>query len=65
VEGATVGPKERERRLAYQQVDRSHRGVAVRRRRPSPRTIVEEAVLVLSLAFICAGVVLAVLMFLP
>ena len=63
VEGATVGPKERERRLAKQRVDRSHRGVVVRHRRPLPWTLGEKDVLVLSLAFIFAGVVLAVVMF--
>jgi hypothetical protein len=64
VEGATVGPKERERRLAKQRVDRSHRGVVVvRHRRPPPWTRGEMDVLVLSLAFIFAGVVLAILLF--
>jgi hypothetical protein len=58
-----VGPKERERRLAKQRVDRSHRGVVVRHRRPPPWTLGEKDVLVLSLAFIFAGVVLAVVMF--
>jgi hypothetical protein len=59
-----VGPKERERRLAYQRVDRSHRGVVVGQRRPPPWTMGEKAVLVLSLAFICAAIVLAIVMFL-
>jgi hypothetical protein len=69
VEGGNhVGPKERERRLARQRVDRSHRGVVVRgvvvrQRRPPPWTLGEKAVLVLSLAFIFAGVVLAILLF--
>ena len=63
VEGATVGPKERERRLAKQRVDRSHRGVVVRDRRPPPWTIGEKAVLVLSLAFSFAGTALAVVLF--
>jgi hypothetical protein len=66
VEGVNnVRPMERERRLAEQRVDRSHRstGGRRRRRRPPPWTIGEKAVLVLSLAFIFAGVVLAVVMF--
>jgi hypothetical protein len=59
-----VGPKERERRLAKQRVDRSHRGVVVvRHRRPPPWTLGEKAVLVLSLAFSFAGTALAVVMF--
>ncbi len=62
-EGATVRPQERERRLTKQRVDRSHRGVAVRQFRPPPWTIGEKAVLVLSLAFIFAGEILAVVMF--
>jgi hypothetical protein len=62
-EGATVRPQERERRLTKQRVDRSHRRVAVRQRHPRPWTLGEKAVLVLSLAFILAGVVLAVVMF--
>jgi hypothetical protein len=61
-----VGPKGRERRLAIHLVDRSHRGVVVvRRRRPPPWTMGEKAVLVLSLAFILAGMVLAVVIFVP
>ena len=65
MEGGSVGPKERERRLAKQRVDRSHRstGGRRRRRRPLPLTIGEKDALVLSLAFIFAGVVLAVVMF--
>jgi hypothetical protein len=59
-----VGPKERERRLAKHLVDRSHRGVSVRRRRHPPWTLGEKDVLVLSLAFIFAAMVLAVVMFL-
>jgi hypothetical protein len=59
-----MGPKERERRLACQRVDRSHRGVVVRQRRPPPWTMGEKAVLVLSLAFISAAIVLAIVMFL-
>jgi hypothetical protein len=65
VEGVSVSPKERERRLAYQRVDRSHRrtgGRDRRRRPPPPWTIGEDAVLVLSLAFIFAGVVLSVVL---
>jgi hypothetical protein len=66
VEGASVGPKERERRLAKQRVvDRSHRrrGGRHRRRRPAPWTLGEKGVLVLSVAFIFAGVVLVVVLF--
>ena len=65
VEGATVGPKERERRLAKHPVDRSHRrrGVVVRRRRLPPWTLGEKAALVMSLAFIFAGMVLAAVVF--
>jgi hypothetical protein len=65
VEGVNnVSPKERERRLAKQRIDRSHRstGGRRRRRRPLPWTLGEKAVLVLCLAFIFAGVVLAVVM---
>jgi hypothetical protein len=70
VEGGNhVGPKERERRLARQRVDRSHRGVVVRgvvvRRRPPLWTLGEKAVLVLSLALIFAAVALALVMLLP
>ena len=64
-EGVSVGPKERERRLAKQRVDRSHRGVVVRQCRPPPWTMGEKDVLVLSLAFIFAGIGLAILLFLP
>ena len=65
MEGVSVGPKERERRLAKQRVDRSHRTRGNRRvHRRTPWTRGEKAVLVLSLAFIFAGVVLAVVMFL-
>ena len=59
-----MSPKERERRLAKQRVDRSHRGVVVRQRRSTPWTRGEQAVLVLSLAFIFAAVVLAAVLFL-
>ena len=66
MEGVTVGPKERKLPLAPR-VDRSHRRTGGRRRRrrrrPPPWTLGEKAVLVLSLAFIFAGVVLAVVMF--
>ncbi len=63
-------PKGRERRLARQRVDRSHRGVVVRgvvvrQCRPPPLTPGEKAVLVLSLAFIFAAVALALVMLLP
>ncbi len=61
-----MGPKERERRLAKQRVDRSHRrGVLVRRSRPPTWTKEEKSVLVLSLAFIFAAIaiVLAILVF--
>ena len=58
-----MGPKERERRLAKQRVDRSHRGVVVRQYRPPPWTLEEKVVLVLSLAFIFAAMLLAVVMF--
>jgi hypothetical protein len=61
-----VGPKERERRLAKPRVDRSHRGVVVvREQRPPPWTRGETSVLVLSLTFIFAALVLTVLLFLP
>ena len=63
MEGVSVGPKERKRRLAKHLVDRSHRGVVVRRRRPPPWTIGEKDVLVLILALIFAGVVLTVVLF--
>ncbi len=63
--GVSVGPKERERRLAKQRVDRSHRGVVVRQRRRPPWTLGEKDVLVLSFAFIFDAVVLAILLFLP
>ena len=62
-EGVTVGPKERERRLTKQRVDRSHRGVSVRQRRSPPWTLGEKAALVVSLALIFAGMVLVVVMF--
>jgi len=71
VEGVSVGPKERERRLANQRVDRSHRrrgGISRgrRRRRQSPLwTLGEKDALVLSLALIFAEVVLVVVFLLP
>ena len=60
-----MGPKERERRLAKQRVDRSHRtrGRVRRYRRPLPWTLGEKDALVLSLAFIFAEVALVVVMF--
>jgi hypothetical protein len=57
-----VGPKERERRLAEHRVDRSHRGVVVRQRRPPLWTRGEKAVLVLILALIFAAVNLTVVL---
>ena len=63
VEGATVGPKERKRRLAKQRVDRSHRSVVDRQRRTPAWTMGEKAALVLCLALIFAGVVLTVVVF--
>ena len=66
MEGVIVGPKERERRLAKQREDRSHRGVVVRQRRSPPWTIGEKAVLVLSLAFLfAAAMVLGVVLPVP
>ena len=62
-EGATVGPRERERRLAKQRVDRSHRGVVVRQRRLPPWTRGEKAVLILSIALTAVAVILAVVLF--
>ena len=65
MEGVSVRPKERERRLAKQRVDRSHRrrGLVVRKHRPLPWTLGEKDALVLSLAFIFAEVVLTVVLF--
>ena len=62
VEGVSVDPKERERRLAKQRVDRSHRrrGGIRGRRRPPPWTREKKAELVLSLALIFASVILVV-----
>ena len=62
-----VSPKERKRRLAKHLVDRNHRGVVLRYRRPPSWTLGEKAALVLSLAFIFAAVVLtlALVMLLP
>lgn len=57
MEGVSVWPKERERRLAKHLVDRSHRGRNGRRRgRPPLRTRAEKALLVLCLALILAEV---------
>jgi hypothetical protein len=66
VEGVnTMASKERERRLAKHLVDRSHRrrGLVVRKRRLPPWTLGEKAALVVSLAFIFAGMVLAAVVF--
>ena len=60
-----MSPKERERRLTKQRVDRSHRGVVVRQCRPPPWTRGEKAVLVLSLAFIFAAMGLGVVLPMP
>ena len=62
MEGVDVRPKERERRLAKQRVDRSHRGVVVvvRQCRPPPWTTGEKALLALSIAILFADVFLAV-----
>jgi hypothetical protein len=68
VEGVHVAPRERERRLAKRRADRSHRrrGLVVRPgRRPPPWTLGEKAALVINLAFIVAGMVLTVVVFLP
>jgi hypothetical protein len=67
VEGVSVGPKERERRLAKQRVDRSHRRRnGRRRRRHTPVwTKGEKAALVVCLGVLCAEEVLAIVMFLP
>jgi hypothetical protein len=66
VEGVYVGPKERERRLAKQRVDRSHRRRnGRRRRRPPAWTKGEKAALVVCLSVLCAEEVLAVVMLLP
>ena len=59
-----MGPKERERRLAKQRVDRSYRGAVVRQRRYPLWTIEEKVVLVLCLALIFAAAILAVVLFL-
>jgi hypothetical protein len=59
VEGVSVGPKERKRRLAKQRVDRSHRRRGNRRgHRRTPLTRGEKVVLVLSFAFLFAAMVL-------
>ena len=60
MEGVSVGPKKRERRLAKHPVDRSHRGRNRRRRSRSPlRTRGVKALLVLCLALIFAEVAVA------
>ena len=60
VEGAIVGPKERERRLAKQRVDRSHRrrGGIRGRGRPRPWTRSKKGEFVLSIALPFAAVFL-------
>ena len=63
MEGATVGPKEREPRLANQRVDRSHRRGGSRRQRPPRWTKGEKALLVLVVALFVAEVVLTVVGF--
>ena len=66
MEGVYVGPKERERRLAKQRVDRSHRRRNGRRRGYTPAwTKGEKAALVVCLSVFCAEEVLAVVMLLP
>ena len=62
-EGVSVGPRERERRLVKQRVDRSHRGVSVHQRRPPPWTIGEKAMLVLGIALTVVAVILAIVLF--
>ena len=60
MEGVHMGPKERERRLAEQRVDRSHRRRGVVRRRRSPRwTLGEQAALVLTITFILSEAILS------
>jgi hypothetical protein len=65
VEGVSVDPKERERRLAKQRVDRSHRrrGGIRGGRRPPPWTREKKAELVLSLALIFASLILVAVPF--
>ncbi len=67
MEGVSVGPKERERRLAKQRVDRSHRRRnGRRRRRHTPVwTKGEKAAFVVCLGVLCAEEALAIVMFLP
>ena len=65
MEGLSMGPKERERRLAKQRVDRSQRrrnGIRGRRR-TRPWTRGKKAELVLSLALFFAAVILVVMPF--
>jgi hypothetical protein len=65
VEGVNkVSPKERERRLAKQRIDRSYRIRDGRPRRLPPWTRGEKALLVLWLALLFAEVALAVVMLL-
>ncbi len=62
MEGVSVGPKERQRRLAKQRIDRSHRRED---RQLGPRwTTGEKVVLFLSLALTVVAVILAVALFL-
>jgi hypothetical protein len=66
MEGANkVSPKERERRLAKQRVDRSHRskGGIRGRRWPRPWTRGKKAELVLSLTLLFSSVILVVVPF--
>jgi hypothetical protein len=65
VEGVSMGPKERERRLAKHLVDRSHRRRNGRRRRAPAWAKGEKAALVVCLSVLCAEEVLAVVMLLP
>lgn len=58
-----MGPRERERRLANQRIDRSHRRRSDSLPRPPSWTRLEKAVLVLSLALIGVAVILAVVLF--
>lgn len=64
-EGVSVAPKELERRVTKQRIDRSHRGVSVHQCSPPPWTRGEKALLVLSTAIMCVDIVLAVALFLP
>jgi hypothetical protein len=64
-EGVSVAPKELERRVTKQRIDRSHRGVSVRQCSPPPWTRGEKAVLVLSTVILFVDIFLAVALFLP